>query len=221
MRRGAAPAATGAPLVAAHGITKSYGAGDLFCDLSLQIHPGERWAFTGPSGAGKTTLGNALLRLTPVDAGTVVHAAATRGGRVQKLYQDPGLSFPRRVPLEVTVRAAMRRHGVPGARLAALLEQVGIAPEMLRRRPDQVSGGELQRIAIVRAMLPRPVLLFADEATSRLDVATQQVTTDVLVREVDEAGCALLLVTHDDDLAAAVADRRLELPARGRAAAPA
>lgn len=216
MRHGVPPVAVGEPLVVADGIAKAYGEDALFRDLSLRIHADERWALTGPSGVGKTTLGNALLRLTPVDAGTVVHGAATRDGRIQKLYQDPGLSFPRRVPLEAALRDVLRRHRVDDARLQALLDEVGIPRDMLRRRPGQVSGGELQRIAIVRAMLPRPVLVLADEATSRLDLATQEVTTDLLVRELAGSGCALLLVTHDDELATAVADRRLDLRRRDR-----
>lgn len=217
MRHGTPPVPTGDPLVAADGIAKSYGDTALFRDLSLRVHAGERWALTGPSGVGKTTLGNALLRLTPVDAGTVSHAPATGDGRLQKLYQDPGLSFPRRVPLGAALRDVVRRHRVEEARLQSLLDEVGIPQDMLRRRPGQVSGGELQRIAIVRAMLPRPVLVFADEATSRLDLATQEVTTDLLVRELEQTGCALLLVTHDDELATAVADHRLDLggPAAG------
>jgi peptide/nickel transport system ATP-binding protein len=206
------PAAPGAePLVSATAVTKAYGDLTLFEDLSLDVHAGERWAVTGPSGVGKTTLGNALLRLTGVDAGTVTHAPSTRGGRLQKLYQDPGLSFPRRVPLADAVGDVVRRHGAGAGRVPELLERVGLPPEILRRRPSQVSGGELQRIAIVRAMLTRPVLVLADEATSRLDLATQETTTDILMTELAATGCALLLVTHDRDLAAAVTDHRLEL----------
>lgn len=199
------------PLVSAQGISKSYGGPPLFRDLSLEIRAGERWAFTGPSGAGKTTLGNALLRLTTVDEGAVSHSDATRGGRLQKLYQDPSLSFPRRVSLERALRDVMRPHGVAHDRVRSLLEQVGLPAEILRRRPGQVSGGELQRIAIVRAMLTRPVLVLADEATSRLDLATQETTMDLLMTEVAESGCALIVVTHDRDLAHAVTDHRLDL----------
>lgn len=199
------------PLVAAHGITKSYGDTAVFQDVSLEIRPGERWALTGPSGVGKTTLGNALLRLTSVDRGTVGHSDVTRGGRLQKLYQDPSLSFPGRVPLGRAMRDVMRRHGADEARVRSLLGEVGLPFEILDRRPDQVSGGELQRIAIVRAMLPRPVLIFADEATSRLDLLTQETTTDSLMREVADSGCALLLVTHDPDLATAVTDHQVRL----------
>lgn len=199
------------PLLSARGISKSYGAACVFEDLSLEIRAGERWALTGPSGAGKTTLGNTLLRLTNVDRGSVTHSEATRGGRLQKLYQDPTLSFPRRVPLELSLRDTMRRHRVDDRRVRSLLDEVGLPFGILRRRPGQVSGGELQRIAIVRAMLPRPVLILADEATSRLDLATQATTMDCLMSEIEQHDSALLLVTHDHDLAGAVTDRRLRL----------
>jgi peptide/nickel transport system ATP-binding protein len=91
------------------------------------------------------------------------------------------------------------------------LERLGLPYEILRRRPGQVSGGELQRIAVVRAMLPRPALVFADEATSRLDLVTQEQTVDALMSEIAESGAALLLVTHDTELSAAVADREIAL----------
>jgi peptide/nickel transport system ATP-binding protein len=205
--------ATDEPVVAARRITKTYGHQPLFRDLSIEIRTGERWAITGPSGVGKTTLGNALMRLTPVDEGTVAHRDSTRGGRLQKLYQDPTLSFPRRVPLEHGMRDVLRRHRVDPERMRTLLSQVGLSDDILRRRPDQVSGGELQRIAIVRAMLPEPELIFADEATSRLDLATQATTMNILMTEVADSGCALLLVTHDRDLAAATTARQLTLEA--------
>lgn len=205
------PAPEAATLVTATGLTKSYGEQRVFADLSLEIGVGERVALAGPSGSGKTTLGNALLRLLPTDAGRVEHAPALGGGRVQKLYQDPGLSFPPRVPLATGLADAVRRHDVPRARVDGLLEEVGLPAPLLDRRPGEVSGGELQRVAIVRAMLPGPALVFADEATSRLDLLTQQVAVDCLVRELDASGCALLLVTHDPALAGAVADRTLTL----------
>ncbi len=216
--RETAPDSSAEPLVSARAITKAYAAEPLFRELSLEIRPGERWALTGPSGVGKTTLGDALLRLTTVDQGSVELSDATRGGRVQKLYQDPGLSFPRKVSLELAIRDTMRRHEVAADRVRDLLGKVGLPPEILQRRPGQVSGGELQRVAIVRAMLPRPVLIFADEATSRLDLATQATTMDILMTEVDEFGCALLMVTHDEDLAHAVTDHRVRLDVAARQA---
>jgi peptide/nickel transport system ATP-binding protein len=215
-RRVSASAGVSPPLVTATSVTKSYGDGPLFEDLSLRIGVGERWAVSGPSGVGKTTLGNVLLRLTPVDRGTVAHAPDVGGGRIQKLYQDPALSFPRRVRLGLAVKDVLKRYDLPPARLGSLMSAVGLPAEILERRPDQVSGGELQRLAIVRAMMPRPALVFADEATSRLDLITQESTMDCLMSELAESECALLLVTHDRELATAVADHHLDLGSEAR-----
>ncbi|MDQ4051297.1 MAG: ATP-binding cassette domain-containing protein [Actinomycetota bacterium] len=206
-------------LITATAVTKSYGAASLFEDLSLRIGAGERWAVSGPSGVGKTTLGNVLLRLTSVDRGAVEHAPAAEGGRLQKLYQDPTLSFPARVRLGLAMTDVVKRHDVAAGRLQELMTAVGLPHDLLDRRPAQVSGGELQRLAIVRAMMTRPVLVFADEATSRLDLVTQEVTVDCLMTELSESGCALLLVTHDRELATAVADHHLVLGAPGRSRA--
>jgi peptide/nickel transport system ATP-binding protein len=109
------------------------------------------------------------------------------------------------------MRDVMRRHGVAVGRVRSLIEEVGLPFSILRRRPGQVSGGELQRVAIVRAMITRPALVFADEATSRLDLASQATTMDSLMKQIAETGCALLLVTHDEELAQAVTHHRLRL----------
>lgn len=201
----------GAEVVGGRGLTKAYGEQRLFSDLDLSVRTGERWALTGPSGAGKTTLGDVLLRITPVDSGSVVHGPSASPGRLQKLYQDPALSFPRRVPVSASVHDVARRHGVPLAEVEGLLDRVGLPASLLDRRPDQVSGGELQRVAVVRAMLTRPVLVLADEATSRLDLLTQRTTVEVLMDQVVEDGCALLLVTHDEALAAALTEHTVTL----------
>lgn len=203
----------GPPLVTATGISKAYGDQPLFDGFSMTVRAGERWALTGPSGVGKTTLGNLLLRVARPDRGSVVHAPALAHGRIQKLYQDPGASFPSRIHLGAALSDVLRRHRVDPARLRSLLGAVGLAESLLDRRPSQVSGGELQRLAIVRAMLPGPALVLADEATSRLDLVTQAATTDCLMTELAERECALLWVTHDQDLARAVADRVLDLGA--------
>lgn len=196
-------------VVRAIGIGKAYGANSVFADVDLSIRPGERLALSGPSGVGKTTLGNALLGLTPVDTGTVVRDRSLAGGRVQKLYQDPTSSFPARVPIEVGMRDVARRHRASAVRVEELMAAVRLSPSLLARHPAEVSGGELQRIAIVRALLARPELVFADEAMSRLDLLTQQITVDCLLSELGDA--ALLMVTHDRALARAVADTHVPL----------
>jgi peptide/nickel transport system ATP-binding protein len=196
-------------IVSAIGIGKTYGAKSVFAGVDLRIRPGERLALSGPSGVGKTTLGNALIGLTPVDTGQVVRDSSLSGGRVQKLYQDPTGSFPALVPIEVGLRDVSRRHGVPSARVEELMAAVRLSPSLLTRRPAEVSGGELQRIAIVRALLAGPRLVFADEATSRLDLLTQAGTIDCLMTELGDA--ALLMVTHDRALATATADTHVDM----------
>jgi peptide/nickel transport system ATP-binding protein len=205
------PTPPGEPLVTATGLAKSYGAEPLFEELSMTVRAGERWAVSGPSGVGKTTLGNLLLRLVPPDRGRIEHASALESGRIQKLYQDPASSFPPRTPIGAAIADVVHRHGVRQDRVGSLLDSVGLHEGLLERRPGQVSGGELQRLATVRAMLPGPKLVLADEATSRLDLVTQATTTDCLMSELADRDCGLLWVTHDRDLASAVADHLLDL----------
>jgi peptide/nickel transport system ATP-binding protein len=204
---------TGTVLVSGEGLSKSFVSEQLFSDLSLEVRAGERIALSGPSGSGKTTLGNVLLRLLPPDTGTVQHADVLKRGRLQKLYQDPALAFPPRVQLKDALGDVVRRHGLDSSRIEELMGSLRLAPELLHRRPGQISGGELQRIAIIRSMLLEPALVFADEPTSRLDLITQEETMRCLMEQVDRLDCALVLVTHDDGLAAAVTDRSVTLGA--------
>lgn len=203
-----------AVLVQAERVTRTLGGRRLFTDLDLELRTGDRVALTGPSGSGKTTLGRVLLRQHPVDAGRVVHTGLGRHrGRapVQQLHQDPTQSFPAYVPLRVALGDAIRRHRVDPARLDGLLATLRLDGDLLERRPGGVSGGELQRLAIIRAMLLHPSLLLADEPTSRLDLVTQEETLDALMTQVEAQGTTLLMVTHDEALADAVADRSVPL----------
>lgn len=204
-------------LITAEGLTKAFDGKTLFADLSLTVRAGERVVISGPSGCGKTTLGNVLLRLARPNSGQVHHAETLGGGRLQKLYQDPALSFPSRVPVRDSFGDVIRRHQVAPSRLDELMDALRLAPALLTRQPGQVSGGELQRLAIIRTMLLEPALVFADEPTSRLDLITQEETIRCLMDQVGRQDCALLLVTHDKTLAGAVADRQLALT---RAEAP-
>ncbi len=204
-------AAADGVLISGERLAKSFGNQELFADLSVTIRAGERIGLSGPSGSGKTTLGNVLLRLLPPDTGSVRHAEALRGGRLQKLYQDPALSFPSRVRLRDAFGDVLRRHRLNPGRLEELMDSLRLGPALLLRTPGQVSGGELQRLAIIRAMLLDPALIFADEPSSRLDLITQEETMACLLDQTDRNGCALMLVTHDHALAAAVTDRRIHL----------
>lgn len=193
------------------GLAKRLGGRELFSRLNMDIAHGEIVAVTGPSGCGKTTLGNLLLGLLEPDAGSIVREAGLASHRFQKIYQDPVSAFPPGARLGTMLADVARRHSVSESDLTARLARLGVASALLDRRPDQVSGGELQRIALGRALLADPVLLFADEATSRLDPVTQKQVMDLLRELVSERGMALLLVTHDHDLARGMARRRIDL----------
>ncbi len=212
-RAGAPTGTTGGPLISGERLAKAFGGQELFSDLSVTIRAGERITLSGPSGSGKTTLGNVLLRLLPPDTGHVHHAAALHGGRLQKLYQDPAMAFPPRVLLRDSFGDVIRRHRLKPERLEELMASLRLAPALLHRTPGHVSGGELQRLAIIRSMLLEPALIFADEPTSRLDLITQEETMISLLDQADRHGCALVLVTHDDALARAVTHRGIRIGA--------
>ena len=185
----------------------------IFSDVDVTVGAGEWMAITGPSGCGKTTLGNVLLGLLPPAEGTVRRRPGTARTRYQKLYQDPVATFAPRRRLREALAETAALHRLPWARVAATLDRLRVADALLDRRPDQVSGGELQRVAVARALIPDPVFLFADEPTSRLDPVTQQETMAMLGEATRERGCAVLLVTHDHAMARKVAGRALALGA--------
>ncbi|MBC7941281.1 MAG: ATP-binding cassette domain-containing protein [Chitinophagaceae bacterium] len=148
--------------------------------------------------------------LRPV-AGRVRLAPGVARTRYQKLYQDPVATFAPRQTLRAALTEAAPLHRVPWPDVASTLARLRVRDALLDRRPDQVSGGELQRIAIARALLTNPVFLFADEPTSRLDPITQQETMAAL-REVSvDRGLAVLLVTHDAAMARKMSARQIRM----------
>ena len=203
--------AVGEPVVRASGISKAYGAQQIFAPMDLEVRRGERIAVQGPSGTGKSTLGNVLLGLLAPDTGRVERSARLRPHALQKLYQDPVGSFAPHISLAQSLRDAARLHRCDWKAVQRRLAQLRVPEDLLARKPEQVSGGELQRIALARVLTAQPALLFADEPTSRLDPITQQEAIETLLSATQETGAALMLVTHDAHLAAAVATRTLHL----------
>lgn len=208
---------TGDWLLRGEGLAMGYGEQTLFEGLDLPLARGERLAIMAPSGAGKSTLGNVLLGLQRPLRGRVLRQGGIAPHRWQKLYQDPVQAFASRVRLATQFDDLLRLHRLPRQPLTDYLARLGLDERLLSRLPSQVSGGELQRLSLIRALLLRPVLLFADEPTSRLDPLSQQQTIACLMGELAEIGCALLLVTHDEALAGKVAGRCLRLGAAGTA----
>lgn len=195
----------------ARGLAKAYGPHRLFDAVDLDITAGSRIAITGPSGAGKSTLGNVLLGLRPTDRGTVERGPGVTPVGLQKLYQDPAAAFPPACTVRVAMHDLIRRHGVTWDAAMALMVRLRLPPALLDRRPSEVSSGELQRFAVVRLLVLEPALIFADEPTSRLDPINQKETYDLLIEAADAAGTALLVVTHNPDIATAVSDSVLRL----------
>ncbi|UXH76951.1 ABC transporter ATP-binding protein [Roseateles amylovorans] len=194
-------------LLRAEGVGHHWDGRWLFRDVSLAVRRGERVALLGGSGSGKSTLGNLLLGLRPPVQGRLVRAAGLGPLAFQKLYQDPVSTFAPHQPLGDALEDVRQRHRQAPAVLRHWLDGLRLGPELLRRPPNALSGGQLQRMAIARALLARPVMLFADEPTSRLDLVTQRQTAELLSQSVEQSGTALLLVTHDEALAAALTDR--------------
>ncbi|WDZ96752.1 ATP-binding cassette domain-containing protein [Herbaspirillum sp. WKF16] len=192
-------------------VAKSFGRQKLFSGMSAEIRAGEIIAVSGPSGSGKTTFGNVVLGLAKPDQGQVTRTAGLPATAFQKIYQDPAAAFAPGASLRRSLQDLVTLHRLDWSALEALLSRMRLTPALLDRKPGQVSGGELQRIALARVLLMKPALIFADEPTSRLDPVTQQDVIALLMEKTRASGCAVLLVTHDADIANKVADRKLQL----------
>jgi oligopeptide/dipeptide ABC transporter ATP-binding protein len=197
-------------------------------DVSLSIRPGEAVGLVGESGSGKSMTARAIDRLLPRGAevrGQVSYDGAdvmSMGGaamrayrnQVAMIFQDPRAHVnPVRRIGDFMTEALRTSLGVaPGEayrRAADMLGQVGIADgkRRLRQYPHELSGGMLQRVTIAAALLTEPKLLLADEPTTALDVTTQAEVMAILDDLRREFGLAILFITHDLELAAAICDR--------------
>jgi putative ABC transport system ATP-binding protein len=202
--------------------------------VSLAIAAGESVGLVGPSGSGKTTLMMVLGGLERPSRGRVVVAgtdlvglnedglARFRRGSIGIVFQSFHL-VPTMTALEnVAIPLELAGRGDAFAAARAGLEEVGLAARLLHY-PAQLSGGEQQRVAIARAFVAAPRLLLADEPTGNLDGAAGRVVIDLMFRLRRERGTALLLITHDSELArrcdriVALADGRIADAASGAA----
>ena len=188
-------------ILVADKLTLERGGRVLFDGLSFTIKQGEVVGIVGDSGCGKSSLGDALLNLLPISAGSIVRLnQAAKPYQWLKLYQDPPAAFSSSVSLGQLLDDLILLHGLDKVRIAPLMARLSLPHGVLDRNCMAVSGGELQRFAILRALLLDPVFLFADEPTSRLDPVTAKEVTALLVELASEAGCAVLLVSHDPAL---------------------
>ena len=196
-------------------------------NVDLSIEPGEFVALIGPSGSGKSTLLHLAGGLDHPDGGRILLgdrdlATMSIGERAKLRRREVGFVFQffHLIPtLTVTenVELPLLLDGVKSnGRTSELLERVGIG-HRAAHLPGELSGGELQRAAIARALVARPQVILADEPTGNLDSATSEAVLALLTEQVVESGAALVMVTHDRDVAAlaprvhTLRDGRLEL----------
>ncbi len=216
----------------ARGLSRSFSPGSALLDrIDLTVAPGEWVAIVGESGSGKSTLLNVIAGLDRPEAGEVrldgkavdyadddslaLWRRRHLGFVFQAFHLLPYLTVAENVALPLALLGAGA--GERGERASALLASVGLGG-LERRRPATLSGGEMQRAAIARALVHSPRLLLADEPTGNLDEGAAGAVLDCLGDAVRRAGAAALMVTHSR-LAAARADRVLRL-AGGKLAAP-
>lgn len=196
---------------------------DAVQNVSLEIYRGETLALVGESGSGKTTLLRSIVGLKTPHTGQItfskfdITTSVDRRPRevcraIQIIFQNPDASLnPRQTIaniLEKPLRLYFNLNSVQCREFSRkLLEQVQLAPHYLERFPSQLSGGEKQRVAIVRAFAAEPELVLCDEITSALDVSTQSVVLNILKNLQVQRKLACLFVTHNLALVHAIADR--------------
>jgi putative ABC transport system ATP-binding protein len=205
-------------------LAKHYGDSPVFRNVSLSLAPGEFVAIVGESGVGKSTLLNCMAGLDSWDHGSVhlqghnlgelndEQRALLRRRHVGFVFQAfhvlPHLDVAQNVGLPLLL---LGQHD--DARVQHMLDAVGLSG-LGQRLPQQLSGGQLQRVAMARALMHRPALVLADEPTGNLDPATAARVMDALLAQTRAQGSSLVLVTHSE-AAAARADRVLKLHADG------
>jgi len=181
--------------------------------VSFDLHPGETLSLVGESGCGKTTTGRALLQLVRSQGGRIEFEGrdvGTLGGsamqslrrNIQFIFQDPFASLDPRKTVGYSIMEPLRVHHAARAeaaraRVAWLMDKVGLSPDMANRYPHEFSGGQRQRISIARALALNPKVVVADESVSALDVSIQAQIVNLLLDLQREFGVALLFISHD------------------------
>ncbi len=218
-------------LLKAHNLHKTFRTGrrktrriTVLDGVGISLDRGETLGVVGPSGAGKTTLALILAGLERPDRGEVrlnglsvwpreKGTAKAIRRRIQIVWQHPETAFNPRWRLGRSMLEPYRIHGLPMklGQVEADLRQVGLGMQVLNRRPRQLSGGELQRLVIARAMSLNPEVVMLDEPTSMLDAITQAEVIRLLQEIQKKTGVAYLFISHSPDLVRHFSTRRMIL----------
>jgi putative ABC transport system ATP-binding protein/lipoprotein-releasing system ATP-binding protein len=208
---------TATPLVLCAGVDRTYGHGSAatvaLAPTDCAVLPGDRIALVGPSGSGKSTLLHLMAGLdTPTHGEISWPAIGEREelapGRVAVIFQGPSLLEALTVRENVALPLVLDGLRDADARVRAgdALELLDLG-ELADKLPEEISGGQAQRVAVARALAGQPVLILADEPTGQLDRANGATVIDVLLHAAEHAGAALVVATHDPSVAARFATR--------------
>ena len=187
--------------------------------VSLSLGHGETLGLIGESGCGKTTLGKAVIGLTPVTSGSISFdgvgpsASALEKARIrQMIFQDPAESLNQRHTVGALIEEPLEIHGIgtPAERkdrVAALLGKVGLPADAAQKYPFEFSGGQRQRIGIARAIALNPKLIVCDEPVSALDVSVQSQVLNLMMDLQRELGLSYLFISHNLAVVKHISDR--------------
>lgn len=194
-------------MLEARKLSASYSKNILFSGVSLKILPGQAYCISGPSGCGKTTLGRILAGLQAPAAGQVwLDGTAFKHGTspVQYLYQSPLTAMNPRWRIKDVVSE-------PGPIDAAMAEEVGFDPDWETRFPHELSGGQLQRVSLLRALGAKPRFLIADEITSELDPVAQAQIWYLLKSLMQKYNLGVVAISHNEELLARLSNEENHL----------
>jgi oligopeptide/dipeptide ABC transporter ATP-binding protein len=215
------------PLLLIRNLTKRFetsrGAVHAVEDVSLDIERGSITGLVGESGSGKTTFGRSLLRLVEPTSGSIrfdgqeltdlsAREMVAMRRRMQIIFQDPVSSLNPRLKVGTLIAEGLRAHRIGTAterrdRVAALLEEVGLSADAMRRYPHEFSGGQRQRIGIARALALEPEFIVADESVSALDVSIQAQILNLLLDLRVKRNLTMLFIAHDLSVVDYLCDR--------------